>query len=782
MEVKGNIKKIRDLRDFTRLVLGFFLSLVVLSIYQQVRLIQAGVLDAFFSKSILLLILNHLGFTALLALILVFAFRYFEIKKPGLGYRITVIAFCLFLLAEALLVEYYVRNYELLGTNIWGVIAKANMNLGTIGYGFLLMLFALGIFRLSYKISSSFYDLMGKMYPFTIVLLALFLSTLMADKKPIIENKAQHLVQSSINSLFEANEYKGKKEYPLAQQQWQHDNLASFFKLKEKSPNIVVIVIDGLGAEFTGTNGKYRGFTPFLDGLAQKSLYWENFVSNSLDMQGAITSITGSLPYGTDGFLMTEQPLDRNTMFSILKKDGYRTGFYYGGNTSLNKLDRFLEQEKVDVILDKSSFGDKYQLQDEDQAGNTLGFPDGELYRKWGSMYTAMEQPKLELLVNLSSRKPFAIPDQHAYEEKVLLKIEEAQFDKATKKRFAKNKSALAALMYADASLARFFKMHEITKEHPNTIYLITSNANMLLPNQNGLDRFHVPFMIYSPLLKEAKAIETLASHNDIVPSILGIMQSQYETKLPKYMAWLGDGLLHENKKPIPLWGKSGSSLEMIYHNHLLADGDIYSIGADLKLTESDNDVLEDSIKREYKFFKSVNRYVTEYNKLVPQGTAIYKVSKQPFSKEELVWLNSVFNGNNFDNAFETAKKLAHSGNQKRAILLCDYILDQVPTHTDALILKGRIYAWGKNYTMAQSLLEQAIRKHPTYEDAYAALLDVYYWSDQNELVYQIYQTMQDNNIKSLELIEKVERSIQKTEEFDTQIKTKVTNLYFEEE
>ena len=85
------------LRDFIRLIMAFFLCLVVLSLYQNIRLYIAGVLDGVFTKSLLLLIVHHIGFTALTGLFTAFFFNYLEGKKAGMGFRAIAILF-LFLL------------------------------------------------------------------------------------------------------------------------------------------------------------------------------------------------------------------------------------------------------------------------------------------------------------------------------------------------------------------------------------------------------------------------------------------------------------------------------------------------------------------------------------------------------------------------------------------------------------------------------------------------------------------------------------------------------------
>ena len=100
-----------------------------------------------------------------------------------------------------------------------------------------------------------------------------------------------------------------------------------------------------------------------------------------------------------------------------------------------------------------------------------------------------------------------------------------------------------------------------------------------------------------------------------------------------------------------------------------------------------------------------------------------------PVSPRELVWVHSVFSGSDFDKAYQIARALAHEGRRERANWLSRHILWEVPGHADAEILLGRLYAWEHDFDKSAEILEVTIRNHKAYEDAYAALLDTYYWS-----------------------------------------------------
>ena len=64
------------------------------------------------------------------------------------------------------------------------------------------------------------------------------------------------------------------------------------------------------------------------------------------------------------------------------------------------------------------------------------------------------------------------------------------------------------------------------------------------IPISSQIDRFHVPLVIYSPLLKKGKKFSSVVSHFDITPSLLSFLQHNYDIKQPSVSAWIGHGLV----------------------------------------------------------------------------------------------------------------------------------------------------------------------------------------------------------------------------------------------
>lgn len=496
MQVKSNIspnEQHKTLKDFIPLVFAFFGSMVLLSVYQNLRLYFDGVLDSFINKSLFILLLHHSGFLALAAVILAFLFNSLERRKPNLGFNVTKIVLSFLILVEGALIEHYIQNYEVLGYGMFSFTEVVKT-----GYSIIPILITLvvtvALFHWLGKITKLFYNVVSRMYPFTIVLFSLFLATLNSDKKPINENKTQHYVESAFNHIFDFNKYQGTEEYPLVKNHISESNLSNHLKLTETKPNIVVLIVDGLGADFIGKNSKYKGFTPFLESIKEQSLYWENHLSNTGESFATLPTIMGSLPFGQKGFTNLSNTVNRQTLFGILKENGYTTSFNYGGNSALNGIDKFLDEERVDEILDKKGFGKGYTLQKKDAAGISLGYSDKELFRKWQSQEINTTTPRFDVFMTLSTKNPFLIPEMDMYEEMVDKILASSDLDKRAQKLVDRNKEVFASLLYADSAIEGFLNSFKSKKEFNNTIFVITGSHNLKdLPQENNLGRYRVP-------------------------------------------------------------------------------------------------------------------------------------------------------------------------------------------------------------------------------------------------------------------------------------------------
>ena len=599
-----------------------------------------------------------------------------------------------------------------------------------------------------------------------------------SNQKPVAQNKLNFLLSDIIrakNDQAFANEESMtfKKEFPLEEaSENTKDVLAPFFTINKNNPNIVFIIVEGLGSDFTD-NGDYKGFTPYLDSLAEKSLYWENFVSNAGRTFGALPSLMGSLPFGENGFMELNPLPKHNSLISFLKSNGYATSYYCGDESTFDRKSTFLEYNGIDKIIDINKFGPGYTKTKANSGGFSWGYPDAEIYRKTLSELKDSKQPRLDIIMTLTNHEPFDFPSKKIYLEKVerILKTK-SYFEKNKLKEY---KDIFACLLYTDSSIKTFMETYSKRPDYANTIFIITGDHRLIpIPQKDNLSRFHVPFYIYSPLLKKTAKFKSISSHSDVTPSLVSFLTNNYKFNTPEKTTWISKGLdtvrEFRNIHNIALMRYKGSISDYIYKDYFYSDGALFKIDENFNLSETDSDIT-DKVSSSFNNFKKLNSYVTKKNKITKIASS-YNKPTYGFTAEELSIIKKLTKGLDPDHIFFLARDLAFKKEREKARLLCNYILNDLPNYGDVRTLKGRTLAWDGDYKNAEIELQEVISRTPYYGDSYLAIMDVYWWSGQNKKAIAIGKKALGNQINNPELGYKLAQAYKRMNNFKESNKT----------
>ena len=149
-------------------------------------------------------------------------------------------------------------------------------------------------------------------------------------------------------------------------------------------------------------------------------------------------------------------------------------------------------------------------------------------------------------------------------------------------------------------------------------------------------------------------------------------------------------------------------------------------------------------------------------NKIFPPESNIYMNPGIEFTNEELEMIAKLTNNLSFEQCFTLARDKAFAKKYIDAHLLCNYILNEYPNHADARILKGRMLAWQGKYKEAEIELLNVIKRTPYYYDCYLAIMDLYWWSDQDEKSIEIAQRAIKNKVENGDLGFKLAKAYQR--------------------
>lgn len=411
-------------------------------------------------------------------------------------------------------------------------------------------------------------------------------------------------------------------EYVLERYDNIENVLGPYFEKSDEKVDIVMIVVESLGTDLFGINEYGVCYTPFLDSLSRSSLLWTNCLSTTPRSFGAVPSITGSVPHGLRGFQFGDIP-NHNSLFTILKANGYRTNVFYSGLFTFDKVYDYLVAQKVDYL---SPFYEEFQEDDNaDKDGGFWGYNDMTMFEKSLQVIENQEddKPELDLFITITQHEKLSLKDKklnnHYYDEAKRIM---SDLPKKVRKAEKGNLGKLAATVYADDAVRRFFKSYNELHPDGNTIFVITGDHNMGLKKDSYLDAYKVPLIIWSPLLKQARQFKSLVSHDDITPSLVALLRDNFGVETPETVHWMADGLDTLSDVGTDYKGylmSYSKNIDFVYDGYFVTyrngRAEAYEIGDSLTLTKAE-DIDFEEFRDYYEALVYVDNYVYQNNKI----------------------------------------------------------------------------------------------------------------------------------------------------------------------
>jgi phosphoglycerol transferase MdoB-like AlkP superfamily enzyme len=419
--------------------------------------------------------------------------------------------------------------------------------------------------------------------------------------------------------------------YPFLHENNYPDVLSPYFSEFDTIPDLVFIIVEGLGKAYSGEAAYLGSFTPFLDSLSNHSLYWKNGLSTTGRTFGVLTGIFGSLPFAQNGFMeqAPEFPLHLS-LFSILKKNGYFTNYHIGADKNFDNVGSFLEYQKVDRILDMSSFDADFE-ETPSKSGFSWGYPDKAMFENgMRKIPRKMDQPQLSVFQTQTSHDPFLIPDEQKYFdlfESYLANTLRANPEQAN--NYRNYKSMYASILYVDEAIKEFFDAYKDMPKYKNTIFIITGDHRLPeIPLATTMDRFHVPILIFSEKLQRPKRMHGISTHFEITPTLLGFLGSRYELNLPSLTAWKGyvmdTSAVFQSNVTNPLMRNKNQLIDYLSNEYVLSDNQLYRLYDNMDMEPFTDVKLKEKLFREFENYRNSNRYATENDRIVPDSLKVY--------------------------------------------------------------------------------------------------------------------------------------------------------------
>ena len=283
----------------------------------------------------------------------------------------------------------------------------------------------------------------------------------------------------------------------------QYDN-----EVTEK-PNIVLIIVESFGREYTGSFNKernienYISYTPFIDSLANHSLIFPNAYANGRKSIHAMSSILAGIPSFKTAY--TSSPYANKKIASIvsaLNEMDYDTSFFHGApNGSMGFLG-------FGNVLGYDHYYGMTEYNNDADYDGIWGIWDEPFLDFTANILSKKKQPFMGTIFTVSSHTPYIIPKKY-----------EGKFPKG-------DIDMHQCIGYTDFALKKFFD--KVSKEpwYQNSVFVITGDhSNQIHYSEYSkiVNRFGLPLLIFDPLGKYSGVDNSLAQQIDIYPTLMTI-------------------------------------------------------------------------------------------------------------------------------------------------------------------------------------------------------------------------------------------------------------------
>ena len=280
---------------------------------------------------------------------------------------------------------------------------------------------------------------------------------------------------------------------------------------EEHKKNVVLISVESLSAEFMAAYGNTEGITPFLDSLAQKSIFLTNLYATGNRTVRGLEALTLCVPPTPgESIVKRKDNKDKFTTGSVFKSKGYSVKYLYGGYSYFDNMKDFFAGNGYEIV-DRDNF-----TPEEITFANIWGVSDEDMARKAIKEMNAQAKtgkPFFNHWMTVSNHRPFTYP--------------EGRIDIP-----GTAKSRSGGVKYTDYALKLFFELAKKEAWFKDTVFVIVADhcASSAGRTELPLDRYRIPCLIYADFL-EAKRVDTLASQIDVMPTVMGLLNFSYESK-----------------------------------------------------------------------------------------------------------------------------------------------------------------------------------------------------------------------------------------------------------
>lgn len=274
--------------------------------------------------------------------------------------------------------------------------------------------------------------------------------------------------------------------------------------------NVMIIILESISSEHIGLvnrqleEGRYQGFTPFLDSLIRQGYYFEAFANGKTSIQGIPAVLSGIPSMMNESFIQSPYAAGKfSSVAGLLKSRGYTSAFFHGGTNGTMGFDSYTKLVGFDRYFGRTEYGNE-----KDYDGK-WGIRDEEFLQYTARQLNQMKQPFVGAVFTLSSHHPYFVPGKYA-------------------NVFRKGKLPIQqSVMYADHSLGEFFHTVQHMPWYKNTLFVVTADhtSEGYYPYyQTNVGQYAIPLLFFHPGSDLKGMSKITAQQTDVLPTVLNYL------------------------------------------------------------------------------------------------------------------------------------------------------------------------------------------------------------------------------------------------------------------
>ena len=265
--------------------------------------------------------------------------------------------------------------------------------------------------------------------------------------------------------------------------------------LTTQTPNIIVILMESAGGEFTELSGR-ADIMPNLNRLCREGIYFTNCYANSWRTdRGTLCTWSGYPSFPTTSVMKMPSKTQQlpNIARTLRDERDYSTHYLYGGDINFTNMRSYLVSGGFQQLTWKADYSS------EEQRSANGGVRDDITFNTLLRLTATMQQPFLIGYSTLSSHEPWDVPIQ--------------QFDD----------EVLNAFYYLDQCIGDFITKLKQSAIWKNTLVVLLPDHGI---NYRDIDETHplhnhIPLLWLGGAVKEPHTVEVLCNQTDLAATLL---------------------------------------------------------------------------------------------------------------------------------------------------------------------------------------------------------------------------------------------------------------------